>query len=414
MRDEIHLLQRTMSHSTLLAPLLALLACQAPSAQEVRAAGAAASTKTRTVAILVYEGVELLDFSGPGEVFSAAHGPSGRAFKVFTVAKTKAPVRSQGFVTITPEFSIADCPAPDIVVIPGGNVPSEDRELQEWVQRCADTNELVMSVCNGAFLAAEAGLLDGLEVTTHHGSLQALSANYPKAKVFTNRRFVDSGHIMTCAGVSAGIDGALHVVERLLGAQAAKDTARYMEYEWRPDEIAKQHAEPGRTVTQGPGGKLGETALKKGVPAALAEYRALAARPDEAELSSEGFGLMGAKKNAEARALFELMVAAFPDSANALDRLSEACERLDDAPAAIRNAEAALQKLKVATGLPQEIARRIENTSASRLVRLGKGDPKTLRFACGPCGGDCDALRFVASGPCPYCRMEMIALKTEE
>jgi putative intracellular protease/amidase len=403
-----------VSHSTLLAPLLALLACQASSAQEVRAAGAAATTQTRSVAILVYEGVELLDFAGPGEVFSAAHGPSGRAFKVFTVAKTKAPVRSQGFVTITPEFSIADCPAPDIVVIPGGNVPAEDRELQEWVQSCADTNELVMSVCNGAFLSAEAGLLDGLEVTTHHGSLQALSANFPKTKVFTNRRFVDSGHIMTCAGVSAGIDGALHVVERLLGAQAAKDTARYMEYDWRPEEIAKQHAEPGRTVTQGIGAKLGETALKKGAPAALAEYRALADRPGEGELNQEGYLLLAGKKDREARAVFELVVAAFPESVDALDSLSEACERLGDAPAAIRHAEAALLKLKTAASIEPERVRRIENCSASRLVRLGKGDPKTLRFACGPCGGDCDALRFVAGGPCPSCRMEMIALKTEE
>lgn len=403
-----------MSHSTLLAPLLALLACQAPAAQEVRAAGAAGSTKTRNVAILVYDGVELLDFSGPGEVFSAARGPSGRAFKPFLVAKTKAPVKSQGFVTLTPEFSIADCPAPDIVVIPGGGVPHEDVELQEWVQRCADTNELVMTVCNGAFLAAEAGLLDGLEVTTHHGSLQALTANYPKVKVFTNRRFVDSGHIMTCAGVSAGIDGALHVVERLLGAQAAKDTARYMEYDWRPDEIAKQHKEPGRTVTQGPGAKLGETALKKGTAAALAEYRALADRPGEGELVHEGYTLMGAKKYPEARALFELVVAAFPDSVNVVDNLADACERLGDAPAAIRHSEAVLQKLKTASGLAPERAKGIENCAASRLVRLGKGDPKTLRFACGPCGGDCDALRFVSGGPCPYCRMDMVALKTAE
>lgn len=403
-----------MSHSTLLAPLIALLACHSPGAQEVRAAGAHTSTQPRNVAILVYEGVELLDFAGPGEVFSAARGSAARAFRVFTVAKTKAPVRSQGFVTITPEFSIADCPAPDLVVIPGGNVPSEDRELQDWVRRCAGSSELVMSVCNGVFLPAEVGLLDGLEATTHHGSLQALTANYPEVTVFTNRRFVDSGRVMTCAGVSAGIDGALHVVERLLGTQAAKDTARYMEYEWRPEEINKLHAEPGRRVTEGIGAKLAMIALEKGAPAALAEYRALADRPGEGELNQEGYMLMSGKKGPEARALFELAVAAFPDSANALDSLSEACERLGDAPAAIRHAEAALQKLKVAQNLAPERARGIENCSASRLVRLGKGDPKTLRFACAPCGGDCDALRFVAGGPCPSCRMDMVALKSEE
>lgn len=403
-----------MSHSNLLSTLSLLLACHSPTAQVVAANGARAPAQPRNVAILVYEGVELLDFAGPGEVFSAAHGPAGRAFRVFTVAKTKAPVRSQGFVTLTPEFSIADCPEPDVVVLPGGNVPDEDRELQQWVRRCADTGELVMSVCNGAFLAAEAGLLDGLEVTTHHGSLQALTARYPKTKVFTNRRFVDSGQVMTCAGVSAGIDGALHVVERLLGAQAAKDTARYMEYDWRPEEIARQHAEPGRGITEGIGARLAKSALEQGAPAALAEYRALVDRPDEAELNQQGYMLLAGKKEREACAVFELVVAAFPDSANALDSLSEACERLGDAPAAMRNAQAALKKVKLATGLAPERAKGIENACASRLVRLGKGDPKTLRFACGPCGGECDALRFVAGGPCPSCKMDMVVLKTEE
>lgn len=234
----------------------------APQAQD--AAATRSANEPRNVAILVYEGVELLDFAGPGEVFAAARGPGGRAFRVFTVAKEKRPVRSQGFVDVTPEFSIADCPAPDIVVVPGGNVPDGDRELQEWIKRCAAKNELVMSVCNGAFLLAQAGLLDGLEVTTHHGSLRALAEGFPQTRVLTNRRFVDHGRVMTCAGVSAGIDGALHVVERLLSQETAQATARYMEYAWRPEEIAAQHAEPGRTVS------------------------AAAARPQPAETPTEG------------------------------------------------------------------------------------------------------------------------------
>src|SRR5262245_28067515 len=210
----------------------------------------------RNVAILVYEGVELLDFSGPGEVFSSTRGPDGRAFRTFTVAKTKAPVTSQGFVAITPQYSIADCPAPDLVVVPGGAVPDDDRELQAWLARCAASAELVMTVCNGAFLAARTGLLDGLEVTTHRGSLEGLAAGFPKVRVLTNRRFVDNGRVLTCAGVSAGIDGALHVVERLIGAEAAQRTAHYMEYEWRPAEIAARHAEPGRAVGAGVGAEL--------------------------------------------------------------------------------------------------------------------------------------------------------------
>ena len=323
-------------------------------------------------------------------------------------------MQSQRFVTITPEFSLANCPAPDLRVIPGGNVPDEDHELQDRVQRCAGTSELVLSVCNGAFLAAQAGLLDGLEVTTHHGSLQALGANFPKLSVLTNRRFVDSGRVMTCAGVSAGIDGALHVVERMLGAQAAKDTARYMEYEWRPAEIAALHAQKGQRVTEGAEAQLAESALAKGVPTALAEYRALAEHPSEGALNARAYALLSAKQEREARALFELVVAAFPDSPNALDSLSEACERLGDAPAALRHAESALAKLKLAKELAPERAAGIENSSASRLVRLGKGDKKTLRFACDPCGGECDALRFLAAGPCPSCRRDLVALNIGE
>jgi transcriptional regulator GlxA family with amidase domain len=401
-----------MSTLLQLASLLPLLSCHSPTVQEV--AAGAAPARERLVAILVYEGVELLDFSGPGEVFAAAHDASGNTFRACTVAKTKAPVRSQGFVTVTPEYSIADCPAPDIVVVPGGSIPDEDPELQRWVKRCAESSELVMSVCNGAFLLAEAGLLDGKEATTHHGSLQGLTGRYPKVRVLTNRRFVDSGPVMTCAGVSAGIDGALHVVERLLGAEAARRTARYMEYDWRPDEIAAQLAEPGKTVTDGPGSKLAKVVQAKGVEAALADYRALSTRPTEQELNADAYGLLFARKAAEARALLELVVAAFPDSANARDSLSEACEALGDSAAAIRHAEEALAKSKTQAGLDPKRAERIQNASQSRLARLGKGDKSALRYACTPCGNDCDAQRYVKSDRCPRCGMAMVELKPAE
>ncbi len=402
-----------MSHPTLLAPLLALLACHSPEAQEVRTAVARDATQPRSVAILVYEGVELLDFAGPGEVFAAARGSGGRAFRVFTVAASKSSIRSQGFVEVTPEFSFADCPAPDLVVVPGGNVP-DDRAHVEWVQRCAAACELVMSVCNGAYLLADAGLLDGLEATTHHGSLEELAGAHPKTRVYTNRRFVDSGKILTCAGVSAGIDGALHVVERLLGDESARRTARYMEYEWRPAEIAALHAQPGRLVNEGPAYELAELAHRSGVEAALARYRLAEPRPDEAELNNAGYFLLRQGKKEASRALFELGVAAFPNSPNALDSLSEACEALDDAPAAIRHAEAALAELERAKGIDEWQASSVRNLARSRLVRLGKGDKSTLRFACAPCGGSCDALRFVAGGPCPVCHMEMVTLVAKE
>jgi transcriptional regulator GlxA family with amidase domain len=189
----------------------------------------------RNVAVFVHEGVELLDFAGPGEVFAAAG--SGRAFKVYTVAATRDPVKSQGFLTVTPEFTIADCPKPDVIVLPGGNtlVPLKDPKVVEWVKAASADAEVTLSVCTGAFLLAKAGLLDGKEATTHWGSVERLKKAYPKVTVRADRRFVDNGKVVTTAGVSAGIDGALHVVGRLLGGQAAKDTARYMEYKWDPD-----------------------------------------------------------------------------------------------------------------------------------------------------------------------------------
>jgi transcriptional regulator GlxA family with amidase domain len=190
----------------------------------------------RNVAILVHEGVELLDFAGPGEVFVAA-GRNG-AFNVYTVAASREQVVSQGFVTIKPEYTIANCPQPDIVILPGGrtDVPLNNAEVIEWIKKSSSNAEVMMSVCTGAFLLAEAGLLDGLEATTHWSSIDSLKRSAPKTTVRENRRFVDNGKVVTAAGVSAGIDASLHVVDRLLGREAAQKTARYMEYKWEPEK----------------------------------------------------------------------------------------------------------------------------------------------------------------------------------
>lgn len=190
----------------------------------------------RNVAIFVHEGVELLDFAGPGEVFAAA-GRNG-SFNVYTVAASAEQIVSQGFVTIKPEHTIANCPPPDIIILPGGrtDVPLNNRDVIEWIKKSSRNAEVVMSVCTGAFLLAKAELLDGLEATTHWGSIDSLKQNAPRATVRENQRFVDNGKIVTAAGVSAGIDASLHVVDRLLGREAASKTARYMEYKWEPEK----------------------------------------------------------------------------------------------------------------------------------------------------------------------------------
>lgn len=193
----------------------------------------------RNVAIFVHEGVELLDFAGPGEVFAATD--RRRAFNVYTVAASQEPITSQGFVTVTPQYTISTCPPPDILVLPGGqtNIPLGDQRVMEWIKRSSKEAEVVLSVCTGAFLLAEAGLLDGREATTHWGSIAALKQAAPRTVVHEGRRFVASGKIVTAAGVSAGIDGSLHVVEKLLGQEAARSTARYMEYNWEPDKFKR-------------------------------------------------------------------------------------------------------------------------------------------------------------------------------
>lgn len=187
----------------------------------------------RNVAIVLFPGVELLDFAGPGETFSAAMGSNGYEFQVFTVAADKEEIEdSRAVVTITPEYTIEKCPKPDIVVIPGGNIGAvnNNSQMMEWIKSRAADSEIVMSVCNGAFALHRAGLLDGMEATTHHGAIDHFRRSAPNVKVVENRRFVDNGKIITAAGVSAGIDASLHVVERLLGPEAADNTARYMEY----------------------------------------------------------------------------------------------------------------------------------------------------------------------------------------
>lgn len=193
--------------------------------------------KKRNVAIVLYEGVELLDFSGPGEVFAAAQTIEGSpAFNVYTVAASTEPLISQGFLTVKPQYSFSDAPKPDIVVFPGGNIENlaKNEKGMTWAKTVSAEVEIAMSVCNGAFFLAQAKLLDNKKITTHWAQIRNLRKQVPTATVLENVRFVDNGQVITTAGVSAGIDGALHVVERLFGTPAAKLTAKYMEYNWQP------------------------------------------------------------------------------------------------------------------------------------------------------------------------------------
>jgi transcriptional regulator GlxA family with amidase domain len=173
--------------------------------------------KRRDVAILIFDGVELLDFTGPAEVFVVAG--EGKLFRVFTVAEKPDAIRTMG------------APKADIVVVSGGSMSNVGKAGRDWIRRAAKDAEVTMSVCMGAFLLADAGLLDDIEATTHHWGLENLRKAAPRSKVVKDRRFVDAGKVLTTAGVTAGIDGALHLVERFHGKEAARWTAEeWMEH----------------------------------------------------------------------------------------------------------------------------------------------------------------------------------------
>lgn len=235
----------------------------------------------RNVAILVWDGVELLDFAGPGEVFAAARVGDGAAFNVFTVSPTAGPIKSQGFVKITPNHTIADCPPVHVLVIPGGNTRpiSENKEVMAWIKKQSLKTEMVLSVCTGAFVLADAGLLNNIEATTWHGAIDGLRKHATKTTVREDVRFVDNGDIITSAGVSAGIDGALHAVTKLCGPDVARRTARYMEYDWRPNvEPGPRVAELKRRIRTDPAGVLFE--LEQGLKAGVREASEVLANAD--------------------------------------------------------------------------------------------------------------------------------------
>jgi transcriptional regulator GlxA family with amidase domain/DNA-directed RNA polymerase subunit RPC12/RpoP len=188
----------------------------------------------KNVAILIFDGVEMLDFGGPLEVFA-----STGAFHVYTVAATINPVMCQGVVKIVPEYTLDNCPQPDIIVIPGGNMtaPLENTKVIDWVKNNEPHAEIVLSVCTGAFVLEKAGLLNGKKATTFHNALADLRKVATTTEVLDSTRWVDNGKIITTAGVSAGIDGSLRVIERLLGHEKALSAAKYMEYDkWKPEE----------------------------------------------------------------------------------------------------------------------------------------------------------------------------------
>lgn len=193
----------------------------------------------RNVAILLFETVEVLDFAGPLEVFASVNTLHKDAppFHVYTVAESAGALRCANPLTVVPDYTLDDCPPPDVLIVPGGTgsrAAAKSERVIAWVQAVNQRAELMLSVCTGTRVLAAAGLLDGLQATTHFSGLDELAAS-PAITVLRDVRYVDNGRVVTSAGVSAGIDMAFHIVQRLLGEDVARQTARYIEYDyWKP------------------------------------------------------------------------------------------------------------------------------------------------------------------------------------
>jgi len=193
------------------------------------------------VGIFVFDDVEALDLGGPYEVFTTAsrvhhrsHPAVPKLFEVFTVARERRLIRARAGMRIEPDHTLADHPPIDLLVMPGGVVTAElERpEVVDWIADRARSATITASVCTGAFLLAQAGLLEGRRVTTHWEDIADLRAQFPRLSVIDGCRWVDGGAVVTSAGISSGIHMSLHLVSRLASFELARATARQIEFDW--------------------------------------------------------------------------------------------------------------------------------------------------------------------------------------
>lgn len=187
--------------------------------------------------IYIYGNAEVLDFSGPFEVFSTANRFLNEAdgFKVCLIAERSAPVIARGGFSVNPHFNFDNHPELDVLVVVGGIHTEELQKSRvlDWIKKVAGNAKLVASVCTGAFILAEAGVLTNQTVTTHWQDIDDLGKAYPRLTVVDAKRWVDQDKFVTSGGISAGIDMSLHLVSRLADMGVAKKTAKQMEFDWR-------------------------------------------------------------------------------------------------------------------------------------------------------------------------------------
>ena len=183
------------------------------------------------VGIVLFDGVEIIDFAGPYEVFGTA------GFGVVTLSPDGKPVKTAMGLTVTPDASFADAPPFDVLLVPGGDTgdAQKDPRILDFIRQRTESSHYVLSVCTGAFIMANSGILDGLKATTFNPSIASLAKRFPKVDVIKDVRWADNGKVITSAGLSSGIDAALHVVARVRGTDQARTVAMHLEYDWKSE-----------------------------------------------------------------------------------------------------------------------------------------------------------------------------------
>ncbi|KZL89173.1 DJ-1/PfpI family protein [Clostridium magnum] len=193
--------------------------------------------KQKNVGILLFNEIEVLDFTGPFEVFSITTYTecNEKPFKVHTVAETKELIKARNGLKIQPDYDFCDAPQFDILIIPGGygaeEIEIHNPKIINWIKNNMNNVDIMASVCTGAFLLAEAGLLDGKQATTHWMDIDRLEREYTRVKVQRNIKFIDESPIITSGGISAGINMSFYIIKKLLGEEIANITAKRMEYD---------------------------------------------------------------------------------------------------------------------------------------------------------------------------------------
>jgi transcriptional regulator GlxA family with amidase domain len=191
--------------------------------------------KMITVGILLFNEVEVLDFAGPYEVFSIAKKDDIKLFNVVTIGENTERLEARNGLKIVPDYHFKNHPKLEILIIPGGygaeEIEIKNRNLLDWIKQQSNQVKILASVCTGALLLAEIGVLDNKEATTHWMDLDRLEKNYPKVKVVRGVKYVDQHEIITSGGISAGINMSFYIIKKLTDTKTVIDLAKRMEYD---------------------------------------------------------------------------------------------------------------------------------------------------------------------------------------